>query len=163
MTVAVMPSLFVAVVAARRDQAIEHFGQVALQARLKLDRADRRRAAHAEHLDDARFDTRPTDDRGDLIGDIDHVPVARRLEGELFLVDHGSYPWGSVRGATCYRRKSSPGFSRCTSRLSNQQASSSAICPVTFSSTIKRPTPSGTVTTPNADCHWPSPDSKENV
>ena len=55
MAVAVVPGPLVAVVTARRDQAIQHFGQVALQTRLELDRADRRRAAHTGHLDDARL------------------------------------------------------------------------------------------------------------
>ena len=85
MAVAVVPGLLVAVVAARRDQPVEHFGQVALEARLELDRADRRRAAHAEHLHDARLDARAPDDGGNLVGDLGHVPVACRLEGELFL------------------------------------------------------------------------------
>ena len=49
-------------------------------------------------------------------------------------------------------RRVAQGFSRYTPRLSNQQVSSSVICPVTFSSTTNRPTPSGTVTTPNACC-----------
>src|SRR6266508_953380 len=56
--VAVVPRLFVAVVAARRHQAVEQFGQVLLQPRLELDGADRRRAADVEDMDDPDLDAR---------------------------------------------------------------------------------------------------------
>ena len=60
-------------------------------ARLKFDRADRRRAAHARHVDDARLDAGTPDNGRNLIGKIGHVAVASRVEGDLLLVDHGDF------------------------------------------------------------------------
>jgi hypothetical protein len=90
-SVAVVPSPFVTVVAAGRDQAVQHFRQVTLEAGLELDRADGRCAAHAEYLDDACFDAGAPDDGRNLVSQIVHLPVAGRLEGELLLVDHSGY------------------------------------------------------------------------
>ena len=51
MAIAIVPGAFVTVISAGWYQAVEHAGQVFLQAWLKLDRAHRRRAAHGEHVD----------------------------------------------------------------------------------------------------------------
>lgn len=51
--VAVMPGLFVSVVAAGRDELVEEFGKIALESRFELDCADRGRAADGEDVDEA--------------------------------------------------------------------------------------------------------------
>jgi hypothetical protein len=101
MAIAVVPGEFVPVIAARRDQAIQHFGQIVLEARLEFDRANRPGTADAEYLDDACLDTRARDDLHDLTGDIGHVPVPCCLEGELFLVVHGRCR--SIESSHCMR------------------------------------------------------------
>jgi len=56
--VAIMPSLFVAIVAVRRDQLIQNGGHVSLQPGLELNRTDRRCAADVKDIDNSSFDTR---------------------------------------------------------------------------------------------------------
>jgi predicted nucleic acid-binding Zn-ribbon protein len=60
------------------------------QSRLALDGAHRRRAADAAHLHDAGRDARALHNGRNLVGQIVHLPVAGRVERELFLADHGS-------------------------------------------------------------------------
>ena len=89
MAVAVVPGHLVAVIAARRNQAVEHLGQVAFEARLELDHAHGRRASDAKHVGDARRYARALDDRRHLTGEGRHLPMALGLEREFFLMDHG--------------------------------------------------------------------------
>ena len=77
-----------AILARRRKQAVQHSRQVAAQARLELDGADRRRAADVENVDNAGADARLDNGLGHLVGEIVHVAVAGGRYGQLLLVDH---------------------------------------------------------------------------
>lgn len=88
MTVAIMPGLFVAVVAAGRDQLIQNGGHVSLQPGLELNRTDRRCAAYIENVDNSSFHTRGIHDGRHLLGDVMHVPVTFGTEGNLLLIAH---------------------------------------------------------------------------
>jgi len=92
MAVAVVPGLFVAQVAAGRNEPVEHLGYVALQPRLKFHHADRRRAADGKDLRHARRDARGGHRPADLLGDVVHIAMAAGLQGELLLMDHGGLP-----------------------------------------------------------------------
>src|SRR5207249_9188571 len=81
MTVAIMPGLFVAVVAAGRNQLIQNGWHVSLQPGLELNRTDRRRAADVEDIGNSSFDTRGVHDGGHLLGDVFHVPVTFAKSG----------------------------------------------------------------------------------
>src|SRR5438874_2445629 len=87
-TVAVMPSLLVTVLSARRNQAIQHLGKILLQARLEFNRANRAGAAHDEELGHAGLDAGLADDAADGIAEVLHVTVAARVDGKRFLKDH---------------------------------------------------------------------------
>src|SRR5260370_24045877 len=58
MAVAVVPGLLVAIIPAGWNEAVGPFPQVPAPARLKLDRPDGRRAAHAENLGDSGLNAR---------------------------------------------------------------------------------------------------------
>ena len=89
MSVAVVPGLFVAVVAAGRDEFVENLRKVALEAGLELDCAYGSGAADGEDMDEASTDSRCCGDGGDLFGEVVHVSVAGGGEGDLLLVRHG--------------------------------------------------------------------------
>ena len=57
MAVAIMPGLFMAVVAAGRNQLIHNGRHVSLQPGLELNRTDRRCAADVEDIGNSSFDT----------------------------------------------------------------------------------------------------------
>src|SRR6266566_1302518 len=90
--VAVVPGLLVAVLTRRREQSVQDSWQVAAQARLELDGADRRRAADIEDVDDAGADARLDNGLCHLVGQVVHVAVAGSRHGKLLLVDHRSSP-----------------------------------------------------------------------
>ena len=78
MAVAVVPGLFVAVLAAGRDQAIEQLGQVALEPRLEFDGPQGGGAADGEDLGHARGNARAADHAGHLLGDVAQAHRGRR-------------------------------------------------------------------------------------
>jgi len=88
MAVAVMPGLFVAVVAAGRNQLIQNGRHVSLQPGLELNRTDRRGAADVEDIGNSSFDTRGVHDGGHLLGDVFHVPVTFSIQRNLVLKAH---------------------------------------------------------------------------
>src|ERR1700686_2841435 len=88
MTVAIMPRLFVAVIATRRNELVQNGGQVMLQTRLKLNRAERGRAPNVENVHRASLDSRGVHDRCDLLSEVVHVPVALSADRNLLLIAH---------------------------------------------------------------------------
>src|SRR5215469_754745 len=76
MAVAVVPGLFVAIVAARRDQFVQDGRHVCAQPWLEFNGANRGGASHVEYVDDPRPDAGIRDSLGDLISEVVHVPMA---------------------------------------------------------------------------------------
>jgi len=88
MTVAIVPRLFVAVVAARWNELVHNCGQVMLQTRLKFNRAERGRAPDVEDVHRASLDSRGVHDRSDLLSEVVHVPVTLSADRNLLLIAH---------------------------------------------------------------------------
>src|SRR5438552_4910709 len=93
MTIAIVPGLFVAVVAAGRNQLIQNGRHVSLQPGLELNRTDRRCAADVEDIGNSSFDTRGVHDGGHLLGDVFHVPVTFGIQRNLVLKAHVCLPY----------------------------------------------------------------------
>ena len=74
--VAVMPGLFVAVVAAGRNELVEDFREIALEAGLKLDGADRSGATNGEDMDETDANAGAGGDGDDFFGEVVHVSMA---------------------------------------------------------------------------------------
>ena len=92
MAVAIVPSLLVAVLPARRNQLIEDAGKILLQSRFKFDRADGGGAPHIENVGESSLDSRRIHDPCNLLGEIVHVPVALGSDHNLILVAHAAAP-----------------------------------------------------------------------
>ena len=90
--VAILPSLFVAVVSARWNKPVQDSGQIMLQARLELNRADRRCAADVENVDRAGSDARGCHNHSNLLGDVVHIAVPFCHQGNLLLIAHNFAP-----------------------------------------------------------------------
>jgi len=78
----------VAVVAAGWDKLVQNGGQVMLQARLKLNRANCSRAPNIENVRCASLDSRGVHDRSDLLCDVVHVTVPLSADRNVLLVAH---------------------------------------------------------------------------
>src|ERR1700687_757526 len=88
MVVAIVPRLFVAVVSARWNKPVQDSGQIMLQARLELNRADRCCAADVENVGRAGSNARGCHNRSNLLGDVVHVAVPFGHQGNLLLITH---------------------------------------------------------------------------
>ena len=87
--VAVVPGLFVSVVAAGRNELVEKFREVALESGFEFDCAHGGGAADGEDMDEAGTDAGGGGNSGDFLGEVMHVSVAGGGEGDLLLVSHG--------------------------------------------------------------------------
>ena len=92
MTIAVVPGLFVAVVAAGWNELVKNFRQIALETGFEFDCADRSGAADGEDVDETGANAGLLSDGGDLVGEVVHVSVAGGGERDLVLVRHGVKP-----------------------------------------------------------------------
>ena len=88
MAVPVVPRAFVTVIAAGRNQFVQHRGQVLLEARLEFDRANRARAADVENMRDADAYARFTYDAGNVVCEVVHIFVTSGLNLDFTLVNH---------------------------------------------------------------------------
>ena len=88
MSIAVLPSQFVAVIAARRHQVVEDLGEITFKSRFKLDRTDSSGTTDVEDVGDAGVQATPLDDGIDRGGDVVHGAVAAGVNRESFLVGH---------------------------------------------------------------------------
>ena len=88
MPVPVMPRLLMTVVAAGWNELVQNGGQVVLQSRLELDRADRGSAPDVENVDCPRLDSRSVHDRSHLLGEVVHVAVPLGGDRNLSLIAH---------------------------------------------------------------------------
>ena len=86
--VAIMPCLFVAVVAAGRNESVQNGGQVMLQTRLEFNRAEGACTPNIEYVDGAGLDPRGTYNPGNLLSKVVHVTVTLRRDGNLLLIGH---------------------------------------------------------------------------
>src|SRR5262245_38193011 len=86
--VAIMPGLFMSVVAAGREEFVQHRGKIFLQARFKFNAADGPSAANVEDVSDARAQAGFADNPSYLIGEVEHVTMTRGLDLEFALVNH---------------------------------------------------------------------------
>lgn len=86
--IAIMPGLFVAVVAAWRDELVEDFGKIAFESRLEFDCADRSSAADGEDMDKTGADAGSGSNGVDFFGEVVHVSMAACREEDLLLVSH---------------------------------------------------------------------------
>jgi len=93
MAVAVVPGLFVAIVAARRDQFVQDGRHVGAQAWLEFNGADRGSASHVEYVHDPGPDAGMGDSRGDLIRQVMHVPMASGSNRNLVLKACFRWSW----------------------------------------------------------------------
>jgi hypothetical protein len=96
--VTVVPCLFMAVLAAGRQEPIENFGQVAFESGFKLDGPDAGGTANVEDVGRANPDLRIGDDALDLGGDILHVPMSFGLQLDLALEYHWNLAMFRPRG-----------------------------------------------------------------
>ncbi len=90
--VAIMPGLFVAVVAAGRDELVQYGGQITLQPRLELNGADRSCAPDVENIDCAGPDPGLGHHRSNLLSDVVHVTVPFCHDENLLLIAHRLIP-----------------------------------------------------------------------
>ena len=88
-SVAIVPSLLVAVGTAGRNELVQNGWQIVLQSRLELDRADGGRAADIENVDGTSSDSRGGHNGRDLLGKIVHGTGSFCHDGNLLLVAHG--------------------------------------------------------------------------
>jgi len=86
--VAIVPCLFVAVLAAWRDELVQNSGQIVFQAGFEFDGAQRRGTPHIEDVREAGFDAGRVNDGGDLRGNAVHIAVALCGDGNLLLMGH---------------------------------------------------------------------------
>jgi len=86
--VAIVPRLLMSIVAAGWNQLVEDRRQIMLQARLKLNGADRGSTADIENVDRPGFDARLGYDRSDLVGEVMHRTGTLGLKGNLLLIGH---------------------------------------------------------------------------
>src|SRR5207244_1733929 len=87
--VAVMPSLLMAIVAAGREQLVEHGRQVLLETRLEFDGTDGGGAADVEYMNHAGEDARLGNNSGHVLGQVVHLAMAGGLEVDLMLDQNG--------------------------------------------------------------------------
>ena len=78
--VAIMPCLFVAVVAAGRNESVQNGGQVMLQPRLEFNRAEGACTPNIEYVNGAGLDPRGTYNPGNLLSKVVHVTVTLRRD-----------------------------------------------------------------------------------
>lgn len=97
MTIAVMPGLFVSVIATRRKEFVENLGEIAFETRLKFDCADHTRTSDVEHMSGAGRDPALGNDRGDLGRDIVHVTMAAGFDLKFLLNDHNLLSGSATR------------------------------------------------------------------
>ena len=90
--VAIMPGLLVAVITAGRNELVQNCRQILLQARLEFNRTQRGRTPYVEDMRQPSFDSRRAYDRGQLFGEVMHVPVAFGAERDLLLIGHERLP-----------------------------------------------------------------------
>ena len=90
MSVAIMPGLFMTIIATRGKELIEHRRQVLLEAGLEFNGADGGSAADVEDVYRAGAHTRLADHARDFARQIMHLAVAGSLELHLSLVNHAS-------------------------------------------------------------------------
>ena len=88
MAVTVVPALLMAVLAAWRHEAIQDVGQVFLQARFELDRADRAGAAHVVYVDKPRLHPGRSHDAAHRVREVVHVAMPTGGQLNLLLVHH---------------------------------------------------------------------------
>ena len=91
MAVAIVPRLFVSVIAARRDEFVQQVGQVFHQARFEFDGADCAGAADVEYVRRARAHAGVMDDLRHVRRQVVHLPVTARFQQDLFLVNHALF------------------------------------------------------------------------
>src|SRR5689334_20154123 len=109
-SVAVVPGLFVSVVAAGRDELVEHLGQIALESRFEFDGPQRGGAADVEYVHRAVANAGLGDDGCDLPGEVVHMAVSAAAYGDLLLVGHvNSVKKGMICDNTIYKVASRPG------------------------------------------------------
>ena len=90
MAVAVVPGLLVSVIAARREQLVQHRRQVPFQAGLEFDGPHRRSAADIEDMNETAAHFGVGDNPGNLTGEVVHVAVAGGLNLNFTLVEHAA-------------------------------------------------------------------------
>src|SRR5208337_18478 len=88
MAVAVVPGLFVPVVAAGRNEFVQQVGQVFEQTRFVFDGAQRARAADVEHVRRARAHAGIVNNLGHVRRQVMQLPVSPGFQQDLFLVNH---------------------------------------------------------------------------
>ena len=88
MAIAVMPCLFVSIVAIRWHQPVKQFRQVTSQTRFVLDRSNRASATDVENMSNTSLYHRPLNNVGYMIRNILHVLMAGGLKRKCFLVRH---------------------------------------------------------------------------
>ena len=88
MAVAIVPGAFVSVVAAGRDEAVEHGGEIAGESVFELDGADGCGAADVEDMGQSGGDAGVAYDGGDGVGDFSHLAVVLGGDGDGLLIGH---------------------------------------------------------------------------
>ena len=88
MAVAVVPGLFVSVVAARRNEFVQKVGQVLQQARLVFDGAQCAGAADVEHMRRTRVHAGVVDDPRHVRRHVVQMAVAPGFQQDLLLINH---------------------------------------------------------------------------
>ena len=86
--IAVMPSLLVAIVAARWNELVEDFRHVPLEAGFELDRANGTGGAYIEYVGRACLDTGIPDDGRNFRRNVLHVAVPGGVEIDFVLIGH---------------------------------------------------------------------------
>ena len=86
--IAVVPRLFVTIGVAGRNQAIEHFGQIAFQSWFEFNRPNCTGATDVEDLRYAGLNSTVGNNLRDACRQVMHVAVTRGSDFELLLVDH---------------------------------------------------------------------------
>ncbi len=101
MAVAIVPGLFVAVVAAGRDELIQQGGKVLDQAGFVFNGPKCGGAADVEYVGRPGMHARVVDDLRDFIGEIVHLAMFAGIELYLFLINHDHFLAGMlVEGKT---------------------------------------------------------------
>ena len=103
MSVAVVPCLFVPIVATWRNQFVQYRWQIFFESRLELDGSYGGCTADVEDVNDSRFDLGPSNCSGDVLGQVVHVALTGGGDGELMLKDHTELGYRDVGAGGGYR------------------------------------------------------------